>query len=102
MTDASAPRYGYREPEGMWGRMFSSHPFTPILERAEGIYLYDTEGRRYIDVSAGPMAIGIAHGDKRVNDAITAQLEKFSYCHPILSNRPQAELCERPTPSRRP
>ena len=95
MTDAGAPSYGYREPEGMWGKIFSSHTFTPILGRAEGIYLYDTEGRRYIDVSAGPMAIGIAHGDKRVNDAIAAQLEKFSYCHPVLSNRPQAELCER-------
>jgi adenosylmethionine-8-amino-7-oxononanoate aminotransferase len=41
------------------------------------------------------MAIGIAHGDKRVNEAIAAQLEKFAFCHPVLSNRPKAELCER-------
>ena len=41
------------------------------------------------------MAIGIAHGDKRINEAISAQLEKFSYCHPVFSNQPKAELCER-------
>jgi adenosylmethionine-8-amino-7-oxononanoate aminotransferase len=95
MTDESAPRYSYRDAEGMWGKVFASHTFTPILERAEGIYLYDAEGRRYIDVSGGPMAIGIGHGDRRVNEAIARQLEKFAYCHPVLSNRPRAELCER-------
>jgi hypothetical protein len=40
MTD----KYTYRKPEGMWDSVFSDHPFTPILDRAEGIYLYDTEG----------------------------------------------------------
>jgi adenosylmethionine-8-amino-7-oxononanoate aminotransferase len=95
MTQAIEAKYTYRKPEGMWGKIFSSHTFTPILERAEGIYLYDTEGKRYFDVSAGPMAIGVAHGDSRVNDAIARQLEKFAYCHPVLSNQPKAELCER-------
>ena len=51
MTDESQSSFGYRKPEGMWSKVFSSHPFTPILDRAEGIDLYDTEGRRYMDVS---------------------------------------------------
>ena len=50
MTEASTPKYGYRDSVGMWGKAFASHTFTPILERAEGIYLYDTDGKRYIDV----------------------------------------------------
>ncbi len=37
MSDESAPPYAYRESEGMWGKIFSSHTFTPILERAEGL-----------------------------------------------------------------
>lgn len=93
MTRGGSVEFGYREAEGMWGNIFSSHTFEPILDRAEGIYLYDTEGRRYIDVSGGPMAIGMAHGDKRINEAIMKQLDKFAYCHPMLSNRPKAELC---------
>jgi adenosylmethionine-8-amino-7-oxononanoate aminotransferase len=95
MGDESGPTYAYREAEGMWGKVFSSHPFTPILDRAEGIYLYDTDGKQYIDVSGGPMAVNLPHGDKRVNRAIADQLEKFAFCHPVLSNRPRAELCDR-------
>ena len=82
MTKTSANKYTYRQPEGMWDTVFSDHPFTPILDRAEGIYLYDTEGKRYIDVSGGPMAIGMAHNDKRIAAAMAQQLEKFAYCHP--------------------
>ena len=95
MSNIEAENYIYRKPEGIWEKVFSDHPFTPILDRAEDIYLYDTDGKRYIDVSGGPMAIGMAHGDKRITDAITQQLEKFAYCHPVLSNRPRAELCAR-------
>jgi len=90
----SANRYTYRKPEGMWDNVFSDHPFTPILERAEGIYLYDTEGKQYFDVSGGPMAIGMGHNDKRIAAAMAQQLEKFAYCHPVLSNQPRARLCE--------
>ncbi len=95
MTVTSLPPYSYRKPEGMWSKDLSSHSFEPILERAEGIYLFDTEGKRYIDVSGGPMACGTPHGDKRVNQAIADQLEKFAFCHPVLTNQPRAELCEK-------
>jgi putrescine aminotransferase len=95
MAKISSEKYLYREPEGMWSNVFSDHPFTPILDHAEGIYLYDSDGKRYFDVSGGPMAIGIGHGDKRVIDAINRQLEKFAYCHPVLSNQPRAEFCEK-------
>ena len=51
MDNTAGGEYTYRKPEGMWGKVFSDHPFTPILDRAEGIYLYDTDGKKYIDVS---------------------------------------------------
>jgi len=92
MSNNKAP-FGHRKPEGMWGNIFSSRTFEPIVDRAEGIYLYDTDGNRYIDVSAGPMAVGIGHGDKRVKEAIAKQLDKYAYCHPSLSSQNKAELC---------
>ena len=95
MSKGKTGVFGYRGGEGMWSNIFSSHTFEPVLDRAEGIYLYDTEGRKYIDVSGGPMAIGMAHGDERINEAIKKQLDKFAYCHPMLSNQPKAELCEK-------
>ena len=75
-----------RTPDGMWDSVFSYHPFEPVLERAEGIYLYDTEGNRYIDASGGPIGVNIDHGDRRVVEAMKDQLEKFAYCHPTLSS----------------
>ena len=95
MTLMENPRPGTREPDGVWARAFSYHPFSPVLERAEGIYLYDEDGNRYIDASGGPMAVNLGHGDPRIIEAMTRQAEKFAYCHPVLSNRPRAELCER-------
>ena len=99
MKDDKKSNYGkfdIRKPEGMWRKVFAStHAWEPIVDRAEGIYLYDTDGNRFIDASGGPMAMGMAHGDKRINAAISNQLEKFAYSHPTLSNIRKAELCER-------
>ena len=92
MSQAKNAAPGLRTPEGIWGKVFSHHPFTPVLEKAEGIYLYDTEGNRYIDASGGPIAINLGHGDRRVIEAITRQAEKFAYCHPVLSSQPRGIL----------
>jgi adenosylmethionine-8-amino-7-oxononanoate aminotransferase len=86
---------GQRKPDGDWKHLFSYHAFEPVLERAEGIYLYDNDGNRYIDASGGPIAMNIGHGDRRVIEAITRQAEKYAYCHPALSNQPRAEVCAR-------
>ena len=84
-----------RTLDGAWSSILSYRPFEPVLEQAEGIYLYDTDGNRYIDASSGPFAVNLGHGDKRVAEAITKQLAKFAYCHPALSSQPRADLCER-------
>ena len=90
MNSDSSEKYAYRTPEGMWSKVFSYHPFMPFLERAEGVYLYDKEGNRYFDVSGDPMAVGIPHGDKRVKEAINQQLDRYAYCHPIISDQAHA------------
>ena len=81
------------KPEGIWGNVFSSHPFDVEIARAQGIYLYDPKGERYIDATGGPLAVNIGHGDPRIIEAITTQAEDFAYAHPYLANRKRAELC---------
>lgn len=85
----------YIKPEGKWANTFSYHPFDVELRKAEGIYLYDTEGNQYIDASGGPMAVNIGHNDERMKRAIHEQLDKFNFVHPILANGPKAELCNK-------
>ena len=36
----------------------------PLVDRAEGIYLWTKDGRRFIDGSSGPMVINIGHGNR--------------------------------------
>ncbi len=83
------------KPEGKWANTFSYHPLDVELARAEGIYLYDDQGNRYIDASGGPMAVNIGHNDERMKRAIIEQLDKFNYVHPVMANGPRAELCDR-------
>jgi len=50
----------------------------PRIDRGEGSYLIDTAGRRYLDGSGGPAAFSIGHGNREVNAAIAAQIEKVA------------------------
>ena len=51
------------------------------LERGEGIFVWDNNGKRYIDGSAGPICVNIGYGVKEVLDAAVSQMEKISYAH---------------------
>ena len=51
----------------------------PMVENGEGIYLYDSSGKRYIDGTSGPVVCNIGHGVKEIGDAYAAQAEKVAY-----------------------
>lgn len=66
---------------------------TPIaVEYAEGIYLYDYEGRRYIDFSSGLMNVNIGHGNQRITDAIVKQMQQVAYVTPSCVTKVRGEL----------
>lgn len=52
---------------------------TPTVARGRGIYLYDAEGKEYIDASSGPVVCNIGHGVKEIGQAYAAQAEKVAY-----------------------
>ncbi len=57
-----------------WDRAF------PVMERAEGIYLYDRDGRKYIDGSGGSSVVTtIGHGVQEIAEAMFEQSRKFSF-----------------------
>lgn len=53
----------------------------PMAARGEGIYLFDTDGRRYIDASGGPVLVNIGHGVDEVVQAIAEQAQQVAYVH---------------------
>ena len=54
------------------------HP-RPTLDRAEGIHMWDTKGRRYIDGSSGAMVCNIGHSNPAVLDAMRAQMARSTF-----------------------
>ena len=51
----------------------------PKIAWGKGSYLYDTDGKQYIDGSGGPAVYCIGHGNAEVNDAIKAQLDRIAH-----------------------
>jgi adenosylmethionine-8-amino-7-oxononanoate aminotransferase len=69
----------------------------PRVVRAEGIYIYDEDGRRYIDGSGGSsVVVTIGHGVRAVWDAVAAQAERFwFYPAHLFTNEAALELGDR-------
>ena len=52
---------------------------TPVITRGQGSYLFDEDGKRYLDLSAGLVAVNLGHGHPAVVDAIKRQAEKLLF-----------------------
>jgi taurine--2-oxoglutarate transaminase len=62
------------------------------VKHAEGVYLYDYDGKRYIDFSSGLMNVNIGHGDQRITDAVVKQMQEVSYATPNCVTKVRGEL----------
>ena len=78
-----------------------------VIERGEDVWVWDTEGRRYLDATASLWYANVGHGRTEIHDAIAAQLAKIEAYSMFgdLASAPSLELAERlaehaPMPSR--
>ena len=62
------------------------------IERAEGIYFWDPDGKRYIDFNSQLMSVNIGHGDRRVTDAVVDQMQRLAFAAPQFATEPRARL----------
>lgn len=69
-----------------------------VLERGEGVYLYDTNGKKYLDFAAGIAVQALGYGNKEYNDALKTQIDKLLHTSNLYYNQPTIEaakkLCE--------
>jgi adenosylmethionine-8-amino-7-oxononanoate aminotransferase len=71
----------------------SAGEINPTIDRAEGIYCYDDDGKRYIDGMGGVAVVTIGHQVKEIQDAAIRQMDKICFAHPFhWKNRPHMEL----------
>lgn len=66
---------------------------TPIpMVRGEGVYFWDADGKRYLDMNSQLMCVNIGHGDRRVIDAIKRQAEELPYAGPGMATPVRARV----------
>ena len=65
-----------------------------VIERGEGVYLFDKAGKRYIDGQGGLWNVNVGHNREEVKEAIRAQLDRVSYSTLFgnMTNVPALEL----------
>ena len=70
---------------------YQAHGRRPRIARAEGIYAWDVDGKRYIDASSGPMVSNIGHSNPRVLAAMKAQMDRATFAYRLHFENDAAE-----------
>src|SRR6195952_2961509 len=65
------------------------------VKYGEGVYLYDYDGKRYIDFSSGLMNVNIGHGNQRITQAVVRQMQEVSYVTPSCITKVRGDLGKR-------
>jgi acetylornithine/N-succinyldiaminopimelate aminotransferase len=66
-----------------------------VLEKGDGVYLYDTDGKKYLDFGAGIAVFALGYNDKKYNDALKAQIDKIIHTSNLYYNVPAVEAAKK-------
>ena len=64
--------------------------FSLVLDKGGGVYLYDTDGKQYLDFAAGIAVMAFGYNNKEYNDALKAQIDKLIHTSNLYYNVPTA------------
>lgn len=66
-----------------------------VLDRGEGVHLYDIEGKEYLDFCAGIAVFGLGYGNKAFQDALKAQIDKLTHTSNYYYNVPAIDAAHK-------
>lgn len=66
-----------------------------VLEKGDGVYLYDMEGKRYLDFVSGIAVFALGYNNKAYNDALKAQIDKLIHTSNYYYNLPAIEAARK-------
>ena len=65
-----------------------------VLDKGEGVHLYDIEGKEYLDFAAGIAVFALGYGNKEYNDALKDQIDKIIHTSNYYYNVPAIEAAQ--------
>lgn len=69
--------------------------FQVVLDKGEGVYLYDMEGKKYLDFCAGIAVFALGYGNEIYNDALKEQIDKVIHTSNYYYNVPAIEAAKK-------
>lgn len=69
--------------------------FPVVLDRGDGVNLYDTDGKEYLDFGAGIAVFALGYGNREYNDALKAQIDKLIHTSNLYYNVPSIEAAKK-------
>lgn len=66
-----------------------------VLDHGEGMYLYDTEGKKYLDFAAGIAVQALGYGNQEYADALKGQIDKLLHTSNLYYNQPTIDAAEK-------
>lgn len=69
--------------------------FPVVLEKGEGVYLQDINGKRYLDFAAGIAVFALGYQDKEYNDVLKGQIDKILHTSNLYYNLPSIEAAKK-------
>lgn len=76
-----------------WSKQGNQNPINASY--AEGSYIYDREGKKYLDFSSQLMNVNIGHGNQRITEAVAKQMKEVSYVFPGMATEVRGRLGKR-------
>ena len=71
-----------------WSAQSKVNPIS--VERAKGVYFWDTDGKRYLDFNSMTMCVNAGHGDERIINAMKEQLDTLPFAGPPMATKIRA------------
>ena len=68
--------------------------FPVAFEHGDGVYLFDAEGKKYLDFGAGIAVMGLGYGHKRYNDALKTQIDKLIHTSNLFYHEPGVKAAQ--------
>ena len=65
-----------------------------VLEKGEGVYLYDTEGKRYLDFAAGIAVCSLGYGHPKFTECLKSQIDMLTHTSNLFYSKPVAKAAQ--------
>ena len=69
--------------------------FPVVFEKGDGVYLYDVEGKKYLDFGAGIAVFALGYGNRQYNQALKDQIDRLIHTSNLYYNIPMMEAAEK-------